>query len=62
VLSEPLRGATLVGNGPQVLSIVDMVGDDLHFIPGMCGKYDTAPVTDGQPTLRIPKITVGGIA
>ncbi len=60
-MSHAVRGATLVGNGPQVLAAVDMVGTDLHFIPGVCGKGDSAPVTDGQPTLRIPEITVGGI-
>lgn len=56
----PIRGATLVGNGIEVLASVDMVGNDLHFIPGTCGKGQAAPVTDGQPTLRIPKITIGG--
>lgn len=60
-LSEPIRGATLVGNGPQVLSIVDRVGNDLGFSVGTCGKDGQgAPVTDAQPTLRIPAITVGG--
>jgi TldD protein len=58
--AEPIRGATLVGNGIEVLASVDMVGNDLHFIPGTCGKGQSAPVTDGQPTLRIPKITIGG--
>lgn len=60
-ITYPVRGATLVGNGPQVLKAVDMVGNDLFFMPGVCGKGDSAPVTDGQPTLRIPEITVGGI-
>ncbi|MFC1517528.1 TldD/PmbA family protein [Candidatus Margulisiibacteriota bacterium] len=60
-IAHPVRGATLVGNGPQVLASVDMVGNDLFFIPGVCGKGDHAPVTDGQPTLRIPEITVGGL-
>lgn len=59
-ITEPLRGATLVGNGLEVLTSVDMVGNDLHFIPGTCGKSQAAPVTDGQPTLRIPSIIVGG--
>ena len=60
-LSEPIRGATLVGNGPQVLSIVDRVGNDLGFSTGTCGKDGQgAPVTDAQPTLRIPELTVGG--
>ncbi len=60
-LAEPIRGATLVGNGPKVLSIVDRVGTDLGFSTGTCGKDgQRAPVTDAQPTLRIPELTVGG--
>jgi TldD protein len=60
-LASPIRGATLVGNGPRVLSIVDRVGTDLGFATGTCGKDGQgAPVTDAQPTLRIPELTVGG--
>lgn len=60
-LGEPIRGATLVGNGPKALSIVDRVGNDLGFATGTCGKDGQgAPVTDAQPTLRIPELTVGG--
>jgi TldD protein len=60
-LGSPIRGATLVGNGPKVLSIVDRVGTDLGFSTGTCGKDgQAAPVTDAQPTLRIPELTVGG--
>lgn len=60
-LAEPIRGATLVGNGPRVLSIVDRVGSDLGFKTGTCGKDGQgAPVTDAQPTMRIPELTVGG--
>ncbi len=60
-LGSPIRGATLVGNGPKVLSIVDRVGNDLGFSTGTCGKDGQgAPVTDAQPTLRIPELTVGG--
>lgn len=60
-LGEPIRGATLVGNGPTVLSTVDRVGSDLGFATGTCGKDGQgAPVTDAQPTLRIPELTVGG--
>ena len=60
-LAEPIRGATLVGNGPKILSIVDRVGWDLGFATGTCGKDGQgAPVTDAQPTLRIPEMTVGG--
>lgn len=60
-LAEPIRGATLVGNGPKALSIIDRVGNDLGFSTGTCGKDGQgAPVTDAQPTLRIPELTVGG--
>ncbi|MBY0470358.1 TldD/PmbA family protein [bacterium] len=61
-LGSAIRGATLVGNGPKVLSIVDRVGTDLgYFDTGTCGKDGQgAPVTDAQPTLRIPELTVGG--
>lgn len=60
-LGEAIRGATLVGNGPKVLSMIDRVGTDLGFATGTCGKDGQgAPVTDAQPTLRIPELTVGG--
>lgn len=60
-IREPIRGATLVGNGPKALSLVDRVGSDLGFEVGTCGKDGQgAPVTDAQPTLRIPELTVGG--
>jgi TldD protein len=58
---EPVRGATLTGNGPTILQIIDMVGDDLGFSIGTCGKdAQGIPVTDAMPTLRIPEIIVGG--
>jgi len=57
----PVKGATLVGNGPKVLEMIDLVGEDLHFDPGTCGKDGQGvPVSDGQPTLRVPELTVGG--
>ncbi len=59
-ISRPVKGATLIGSGPEVLQTIDMVGDDLAFAPGTCGKGQWVPVTSGQPTLRIGKITVGG--
>lgn len=60
-LGDPVRGATLVGNGPKVMSIIDRVGSDLGFAVGTCGKDGQgAPVTDAQPTVRIPSLTVGG--
>ncbi len=61
LLGEPVRGATISGNGPQILKIIDMVGNDLGFAIGTCGKDGQGvPVSDGQPTLRIPEIVVGG--
>ena len=60
-LTQPIRGATLVGNGPKVLMQVDRLGNDLGFSTGTCGKDGQgAPVTDAQPTLRVPELTVGG--
>lgn len=60
-VGEPVRGATLIGNGPEILKKIDMVGNDLGFSIGTCGKDgQNVPVSDGQPTLRIPEIVVGG--
>ncbi len=61
VVGEPVRGATLVGNGPAVLNGISMVGSDLGFAIGTCGKDGQgAPVSDAQPTLMITDIVVGG--
>lgn len=58
----PVRGATLTGNGPKVLLAVDMVGTDLGFAIGTCGKDGQGvPVSDAQPTIRIPELVVGGV-
>ena len=60
-ITNPVRGATLIGNGPEILKEIDLVGNDLGFEIGTCGKEGQGvPVSDGQPTLRIPKIIVGG--
>jgi TldD protein len=60
-IGDPVRGATLVGNGPGILMSIDLVGSDLGFSIGTCGKDGQgSPVSDAQPTLRIPEITVGG--
>ncbi len=60
-VGEPVRGATLAGNGPDVLMQIDRVGSDLGYAIGTCGKDGQgAPVADAQPTIRIPEITVGG--
>jgi TldD protein len=62
-ITAPVKGATLVGDGPEVLTRVSMVGDDLKLDNGVgtCGKNgQSVPVGVGQPTLRIDGITVGG--
>ncbi len=60
-IGMPVRGAILTGKGPEVLGEIDMVGNDLGFGIGTCGKDGQGvPVADAQPTLRIPQITVGG--
>lgn len=61
----PVKGATLVGNGPDVLTQVSMIGNDMNLDPGVgtCGKEgQSVPVGVGQPTLRIDGLTVGGTA
>ncbi|OPY61213.1 MAG: protease TldD [Syntrophorhabdaceae bacterium PtaU1.Bin034] len=56
-----VRNATMMGNGPKVLREIDMVGTDLGFGIGTCGKDGQGvPVADAQPTLRMPEIVVGG--
>ncbi|WP_333689234.1 metalloprotease TldD [Methylococcus capsulatus] len=62
-ITRPVRGATLIGNGPDVLTRVSMVGNDLELDPGVgtCGKDgQSVPVGVGQPTLKIDGLTVGG--
>ena len=62
-LTAPIKGATLAGNGPEVLKYVSMVGNDSQLDPGIgvCGKDgQRVPVCVGQPTLKVDKLTVGG--
>jgi TldD protein len=60
-VGEALRDVTLTGRGPDILTSIDMVGSDLGFNVGTCGKDgQSVPVADAQPTLRIPAIVVGG--
>jgi TldD protein len=60
-VGAPVRGATLTGNGPEVLASIDRVGRDLGFGIGTCGKDgQSVPIADAQPTIRIPELTVGG--
>jgi TldD protein len=63
VVGAPIRGASLVGSGVEVLERIDRVGADFDSWPGTCLKSDqSAPVTSGCPTLRISRMTVGGTA
>lgn len=62
-ITYPVKGATLIGNGPDVLTRVSMIGNDMSLDPGVgtCGKEgQSVPVGVGQPTLRIDGLTVGG--
>jgi TldD protein len=62
-IGAPVKGATLIGNGPEAMTRVSMVGNDLELDAGIgvCGKDgQSVPVGVGQPTLRIDALTVGG--
>ncbi len=62
-ITKPLKGATLIGSGPDAMSRVSMVGNDLSLDPGIgiCGKAgQSVPVGVGQPTIKIDELTVGG--
>ncbi|HLN06008.1 MAG TPA: TldD/PmbA family protein [Acidimicrobiales bacterium] len=62
-ITAPLRNANLIGNGPDVLSKIDAIGNDLEMCSGTCGKDgQSVPVGCGQPTLRVTGITIGGTA
>lgn len=60
-IDKPVRGATLIGNGKEILNKIDMVGNNRLFGQGMCGSVSgSIPANVGQPTLRVASITVGG--
>ena len=62
-ITEPVRAAQLIGNGPETLTLVDAVGNDFDTWAGTCGKDGQGvPVSSGQPTLRVRELTVGGTA
>src|SRR5439155_1010801 len=64
-ITAPIKGATLIGNGPDVLTRVSMVGNDLRLDEGVgtCGKDGQAvPVGVGIPTIKVDRLTVGGTA
>jgi len=62
-IGAPVKGATLIGNGPDVLTKVSMIGNDMALDPGVgtCGKDGQGvPVGVGQPTIKVDELTVGG--
>ncbi|MEP0582902.1 MAG: metallopeptidase TldD-related protein, partial [Roseibium sp.] len=64
-VGEPVKGAMLIGNGPDALTRISMIGNDMALDPGMgtCGKQGQGvPVGVGQPSMRINGLTVGGTA
>jgi TldD protein len=62
-VTHPIRAAQLIGNGPETLHRIDVVGNDFDTWTGICGKNGQGvPVSSGQPTLRVTGITVGGTA
>ncbi|MEM7635302.1 MAG: metalloprotease TldD [Pseudomonadota bacterium] len=64
-IGAPVKGATLIGNGPDALTRISMIGNDMQLDPGIgtCGKDGQGvPVGVGQPTVRLDRITVGGTA
>ncbi len=62
-ITDPVKGASLIGNGKEILMHIDMVGDNLSRSQGMCGSSSGSIPTDvGQPRIRVSKITVGGTA
>jgi TldD protein len=63
-ITDPIREGNLIGNGPQVLQDIDLLGNDFAMgSPGTCGKDGQGvPVGDGQPTLRVRALTIGGTA
>ncbi len=61
VICEPVRGASLVGKGAQIIQNIDMVGENLEMGQGMCGSSSgSIPTNVGQPLIRVSAITVGG--
>ena len=62
-ITAPIKGATLIGNGPEVMQKISMIGNDVALDRGVgvCGKDgQSVPVGVGQPTLKIDELTVGG--
>lgn len=60
-ICDPIKNATLIGNGPEILNRIEAIGDDLDYAPGFCGKNGQSVSNEvGQPTIKISAITVGG--
>jgi TldD protein len=60
-LTRPVKNATLIGTNVQILNEVEMIGNDMGFFLGTCGKDgQSAAVTSGTPTLKLRRMTVGG--
>jgi len=60
-ITFPIKGATLIGNGPEILHKIEAIGNDLDFAPGFCGKNGQSITNEvGQPTILVSNITVGG--
>jgi TldD protein len=64
-VTYPIKGATLIGNGPEAMHTISMLGNDMQLDSGIgvCGKEgQSVPVGVGQPTLKMDSLTVGGVA
>lgn len=62
-ITTPMRGATLIGTGPEIMTRISMVGKDLQLMAGMCGSVSgSIPTTVGQPPIKVDEILVGGEA
>jgi TldD protein len=62
-ITTPVKGATLIGTGPDIMTKISMVGKDLQLMAGMCGSVSgSIPTTVGQPPVKVDEILVGGEA
>ncbi len=62
-ITSPVRGASLIGKGSQILMQIDRVGNNLSQAQGMCGSSSgSVPTNVGQPYIRVKEITVGGVS
>lgn len=62
-ITKPVKGATLIGTGPEIMTRISMVGKDLELMAGMCGSVSgSIPTTVGQPPIKVDEILVGGEA